>query len=369
MNRVVFVSLTILCLLSVSSITALIQVVKADGGTVYINADGSITPSTVPIYSLNNITYTLTGNITANADGIAIERDNIILDGAGYTVTGSRSGNGTTLINISNVAITNITITNFDNGIYLDSSSYNTLSDNNITNNVIGIFLWESSNDNTLSGNKAANNDYGIRLMYSSDNNTLSGNKVANNGYGINLEISSNNTLSGNNATANTSDGIYLHSSSTCTLSGNNIANNSAGIWLDSSSYNTLSGNNVTNNLIGIVLSNSSNNSFFYNNFLNNTNYQAYTFARSANIWDNGSVGNYWSDFLTKYPNATQVDSSGVWNTPYVIDTNNIDHYPLTVPYVVIPEFPSFLILQLMMMTTLLAVIIYKKKGEKTSQS
>ncbi len=46
--------------------------------------------------------------------------------------------------------------------------------------------------------------------------------------------------------------------------------------------------------------------------------------------WDNGQVGNYWSDYFTKYPNATELDSSGIGNTPYVIDSNNIDNYPLT---------------------------------------
>jgi parallel beta-helix repeat protein len=190
------------------------------------------------------------------------------------------------------------------------------------------------------------------------------------------LDSSSNNTLSGNNVTANNWYGIWLDSSSdNNVLSGNNIANNLDGITLYSSSDNTLSGNNVTaNNNYGITLSFSSNNSIFHNNFVNNhknfvnnTN-QVYTDGL-ANIWDNGSVGNYWSDYLTKYPNATQVDSSGVWNTPYVIDTNNTDYYPLTVPYAIIPEFPPFLILPLFFIATLLTVIIYKEKGVKTSQS
>jgi hypothetical protein len=80
-------------------------------------------------------------------------------------------------------------------------------------------------------------------------------------------------------------------------------------------------------------------------------------------------VGNYWSDYLTKYPNATQIDNSSVWNTPYVIDANNTDYYPLVAPYAVVPEFPSSLILPLFLIATLLAVIICKKKGEKTRQS
>ena len=44
-----------------------------------------------------------------------------------------------------------------------------------------------------------------------------------------------------------------------------------------------------------------------------------------------------------------------------IIDANNTDHYPPMVQYV-IPEFPSFLILLLFMITTLLAVTAYRKK-------
>jgi len=120
-----------------------------------------------------------------------------------------------------------------------------------------------------------------------------------------------------------------------------------------------LSGNNITNNDYGIEVESSSNNFIFLNNFVNNT-YQVLT-SESINAWDNGSVGNYWSDYLSKYPNATQVDSSGVWNTPYVINANNTDNYPLTTPIAVVPEYPSFLILLLFLIATLLAVIIYKR--------
>src|SRR5271157_2918122 len=283
MNRAVFALVAILFLLSVSSISGLIQTVKADSETIYINAGGSITPSTAPIHVVDNITYTLTGNITANADGIVIVRNNIVLNGAGYTVTGSGNGpeswNGTTLTNVSNVTVRNVTVKSFTNGIWLVNSS--------------------------------------------------------------------NSTLSGNNVTANSNNGIWLDSSSGNTLSGNNVtANNDYCIWADH---------------------NSSNNTIYQNNFINNT-YQVYS-SNLTNVWDNGSVGNYWSDYLTKYPNATQIDSSGVWSTPYLIDTNNTDNYPLTVPIVVIPEFPSIQATIFFMLFILLAVAFYKKKGVKTSQS
>jgi parallel beta-helix repeat protein len=108
------------------------------------------------------------------------------------------------------------------------------------------------------------------------------------------------------------------------------------GIVLDSSSNNVLSGNNVTNNQYGIELSISSNNLIFHNNFVDNTNQVSIMFS-SVNIWDNGSRGNYWSDYLTKYPNATEIDSSGVWNTPYIINMNDADHYPLMNLWVRLP--------------------------------
>jgi hypothetical protein len=57
-------------------------------GTIYIRADGSIDPSTAPIQR-NGDTYTLTDNIFQSdiyATTIVIERDNIVFDGAGYTL-------------------------------------------------------------------------------------------------------------------------------------------------------------------------------------------------------------------------------------------------------------------------------------------
>ena len=101
-----------------------------------------------------------------------------------------------------------------------------------------------------------------------------------------------------------------------------------------------------------------SNNTIYCNNFTNNT-HQVESY-NSTNIWDNGSIGNYWSDYLTNYSNATETD--GVWNTPYVIDANDTDYYPLMAPSSTIPEFPSFLILPLFLIATLLAVIICKKR-------
>jgi hypothetical protein len=83
----------------------------------------------------------------------------------------------------------------------------------------------------------------------------------------------------------------------------------------------------------GVYLESSSNNRFFYNNFEVNT--QQVISDGSPNTWDNGypSGGNYWSNYQTTYPSAEENDSSAFWNTPYMIDTNNTDMYPLMGPF------------------------------------
>jgi parallel beta-helix repeat protein len=376
MKRAVFALVAILCLLSVSSITGLIHLAKADGGTITINADGSITPSSAPITTVDNVTYTFTGNVN---ESIVVERDSIVVDGRGYMVQGTGSGTGIMFSGRSNETIKNTEITAFSDGIWLNYSN-STISGNNITNNGYGIELGYSSNcsisgnnittnqhdgiwlyhssnsgisgnnittnnrhgilltssNSTISGNNVANNQYDGIWLDSSSNSTVSGNNIANNGFdGILLDSSSNCSISENQITTNNGNaksngyGIELDSSSNCSISGNNVANNFNGIWLYfNSDNNTLSDNNVANNAYGIILDSSAN-FIFHNSFVNNTN-QVYTDGL-ANIWDNGypSGGNYWSDYVARYPNALETDASGVMNTPYVIDANNVDRYPL----------------------------------------
>jgi len=58
-----------------------------------------------------------------------------------------------------------------------------------------------------------------------------------------------------------------------------------------------------------------------------------------ANVWDDGypSGGNYWSDYtgvdVKGGPDQDLPGSDGIGDTPYVLDTNNRDRYPLTKPY------------------------------------
>jgi ribonucleotide monophosphatase NagD (HAD superfamily) len=61
--------------------------------TIYIRADGSVDPGTSPISTADNITYTLTDNIVGyvpeDTSAIVVERDDIVVNGAGYIVQGT----------------------------------------------------------------------------------------------------------------------------------------------------------------------------------------------------------------------------------------------------------------------------------------
>lgn len=55
-----------LLLTGILALTFNVQPVEASG-TIYIRADGSIDPPDAPVITLDNVTYTLTGNITSDA--------------------------------------------------------------------------------------------------------------------------------------------------------------------------------------------------------------------------------------------------------------------------------------------------------------
>jgi len=192
--------------LLVSSIR--VELGEAADGTVYIRADGTIDPPDAPISTFDNVTYTLTDNITSDADGIVIERDNMTLDGAGYMVQGMGSGNGINLTSRSNVTIRNMQIEAFNGyGIYIGYSSNNSITNNTADSNGYGIYVWSSSYNN-LVNNTANSNGYGILLQSSSSINILKGNTIDSNVVaGIYLSSgSSRNILTNNMAKEN---GMY----------------------------------------------------------------------------------------------------------------------------------------------------------------
>jgi parallel beta-helix repeat protein len=174
--------------------------------------------------------------------------------------------------------------------------------------------------------------EYGIWFA-SSSNNSVNGNNVTSNGDGIVIApFSDNNSVIRNTIAANTGIGIQLFNSSDNSLIENDITDNWEGIMLILSPNNSIIGNTIAANGGlgggGIRLPYSSdNNTIYHNNFIENTSQAV---LDSTNVWDDGypSGGNYWSDY-----NGTDSNGDGIGDTPYVLDANNTDRYPLMAPY------------------------------------
>jgi parallel beta-helix repeat protein len=313
----VFGVLTLL-IMTVFSVMLHVPLVSSASETIYIKADGSVYPSGAPISIQDNVTYTLTDNITSDIDGIVIERDNITLEGAGCILqgTGASSSKGIDLTGRSNVTIRNMRIKTFAYGIWLNMSSISSLHGNYVTNSSSNaVYLYESWN-NSIADNNITDSGWGINL-YNSWNCSIAGNNIANSWYGIYLSGSSNNSISENHITANFANGVEL-----------------GGSW-----NNSIIQNNITSNtLYGILLSDSSNNTIHHNNFMDNVE-QTYVVGYSVNVWDDGypSGGNYWSNYAgnDSYCGLSQneLGSDGIGDTPYTINVNNTDRYPLTGPF------------------------------------
>ena len=332
-----------------------VQPVKASG-TIYIMADGSIDPLDAPISTVDNVTYTLTGNITSDADGIVVERDNIIIDGVGYTVegTGSWDYKGIGLEAQNNVTITNISINGFYYGIWLQDSSNNNLFGNNITdNNSYGIYLQDSSKNMLRNNNMTDNRDNfwvgGFSLLdYVNDvdsSNTvkpqplyywvnrtdetipLDAGYVAlinctriavqnlnleGNGDGILLAYTTDSKITKNNLTD--ACGIYVwYSSDFNNISGNNVKDSVYGIYLyGSSNHNWISDNNIKNSSYGLWLLASYQNSIIGNNITTNTRFGIrLEYSMGNNIYHNNFIDNVIQ---------VSTDSSGyanVWDDGY----------------------------------------------------
>jgi hypothetical protein len=116
----------------------------------------------------------------------------------------------------------------------------------------------------------------------------------------------------------------------------NQITNNNWALDILNSNGTTIMENNVTNNTVVLTLGTQSANVnsarfqlLYSNNFINNSQILNVPIGvpfvsnivpiSPAGQWDNGSVGNYWSDYQSKYPNATELDHSGIGDTPYAI--------------------------------------------------
>jgi parallel beta-helix repeat protein len=105
------------------------------------------------------------------------------------------------------------------------------------------------------------------------------------------------------------------------------------------SNRNNLTDNHIySNKNYGLYLYFSRDNHIYHNNITNNTN-QVFDHSGLFNYWDNGypDGGNYWSDYDGVDLNGTADQNipppDGIGDTPYIIDSDSQDNYPLILPF------------------------------------
>ena len=282
---------------TVEATPAIIYVPTEQHPTIQEAIDHAYPGDTIFVY---NGTYYENLVINKSLSLVGQDRDSTIINGqeAGLVVS----------ITANNVNINGFTVQNsthgpppYNSGILIDHSSDNNISYNNVEGNDHGIYLL-SSNDNVVSGNDVAFNTY----------------------HGIHLDDSRGNLVSGNNVLLNNNDGIYLHYSHENTIASNNASFNSFhGIYLFRSNDTSVFSNTISkNNDCGIGMHSCCNNTFYHNNFVENEDQVQR--SQSVNKWDNNREGNYWSDYAGHDRNR-----DGIGDSPYFIDANNQDNYPL----------------------------------------
>jgi hypothetical protein len=94
-------------------------------------------------------------------------------------------------------------------------------------------------------------------------------------------------------------------------------------------SYNSTYCGNTIELEYPIVWRNDANNVFYHNNFYGDTEIRVWREeGMKRTYWDNGKVGNYWSSYV-----GLDLNFDGIGDTPYIVDADHIDRYPLMIPF------------------------------------
>ncbi|MBN1245851.1 hypothetical protein JXA31_09690 [Candidatus Bathyarchaeota archaeon] len=190
-------------------------------------------------------------------------------------------------------------------------------SSNKVFSNLItGLSILVEGFANEIHANNISGVYNGIQVI--GEAHVIAGNNITNCKYGMSVYyttlgvVGSNNVFYGNRLTQNV-NGIVVTGGNNNTFFGNELIDNTVGVTVETSMrYQDLPKPNAT---------------FYHNNFVGSVQ-QVNLSTSSAGFFDYGGEGNYWNDY-------TGLDSNvdGIGDTPYVIDDNRRDNYPLMLPF------------------------------------
>ena len=283
----------------------------------------------------------------------------ILNNRVGYD-TSHKNGNGIVLENsYYNTISENTCSGNYRQGIELRSSGFNLIQGNVLNSNYWGHgILLQNSDDNKVSGNTCRfNNRCGICVSHSNSNSLL-GNICEQNNRGIELGSPSNENIIIGNTCSENLEGIILQYASGKNILINNTchANVNRGLYLyQSCNGNVISGNTFSENKYGLGLLNSIDNTIYLNNFLSSTVLNLST-GGSVNKWHlsvpsayiyqgalhTGFLGNYFSDY-----SCIDENGDGISDSEYDLGGSEPDNvFPLyadknNYTVVVLPSIPG----------------------------
>ncbi len=170
-------------------------------------------------------------------------------------------------------------------------------------------------------------------------------------------------TVEGCTIESNLQNGMYIASSqqvnvTNCDISYNDqdgISYRVYNVGIDLKSFITY--NEFRDNGVGVSLAGCKGVTIHHNDFIDNA-IQALDSEIDFNQWDDGAEGNYWSDYSGDDDNP----QDGIGDTPYDIDGNTFDNYPL-IDFQVIPEF-GHVAIPVIAILGLFAVLHWKRKQQ-----
>ena len=262
-----------------------------------------------------------------NASSMAVRFEYVSFGKLEQNNINNNSGWGIALIYCANVTILNNNIHNNDLAIFTWYSNNTEIISNNISKNSDGIYSDTDYHDSII-GNSILQNSYNGLSLHETDYVNIKENFINNNSnMGIFLSFCNNATVAKNEACFN-EFGIYVRGES-CYVALNNISYNSmVGLEPQQSYYSTYYKNLIINNTEGIYVDRTTNT--FYFNYLDNINVNVYEDVHSGtNNWDNGSIGNYYSNYT-----GVDLDGDGIGEDPYYLNgmpgnTHGPDNYPI----------------------------------------
>jgi nitrous oxidase accessory protein len=221
-------------------------------------------------------------------------------------------------------------------GIYLSSSSNNTIVDNVAMNNgAYGINMFPSCSNNSLRRNVLEGNMYGLYMFTNCHSNVIEGNVMSNNtNSGLDMRFNCyENLISGNIIRDNVVAGITLLGCGKNTIKDNLVSGNGRyGLQAQNGSDgNIINNNTISDSRTGIFLDAGGNH--IYGNIISENVVQAED--RAGNLWNAPYPvgGNMWSDYMGEDvksgPEQNLAGPDKIGDMPYEIRNGIVDQYPI----------------------------------------